>query len=237
MRKEILILGSIVIAVIAAAVIGSNYYLSSLESTPKGTATTVANTSDNKDAKPAITSDLLIRPDSASIGPADAKVTMVEFYDPECNACAAFGPIVKKILELHEGRIRFVVRYLPQHTNSVLAASFNEAAGEQGKFWETRDVLFARQREWGTPIGSTPDPSKKNVRDLFDKYAEELGLNTTKIARAISEKRFEAKIERDKKDAKDLGVVRTPTFFVNGRELVSFGEPQLRHLVNSEMNK
>jgi protein-disulfide isomerase len=53
----------------------------------------------------------------------------------------------------------------------------------------------------------------------------------------MSERRFEAKIEQDKKDAKDLGITKTPTFFVNGRELVSFGEPQLRHLVNSEMNK
>lgn len=237
MRKEILILGSIVIVVIAAAVIGSNYYLSGLEAAPKGTAATPANASDNKDAKAPITSERLIRADSASIGPEDAKVTMVEFYDPECNACAAFGPVVKKILDLHEGRIRFVVRYLPQHANSMVAAAFTEAAGEQGKYWEARDILFARQREWGTPIGSTPDPSKPNIRDVFDKYAEELGLDTTMIARAISEKKFDAKIEQDKQDAKELGIRKTPTFFVNGRELTSFGEPQLRHLVNSEMNK
>lgn len=237
MRKEILILGSIVIAIIGIAVIGSNYYVSSLESVRKGTGNSAVTGTANSDSAPIASAALLVRPDSAALGPEDAKVTLVEFYDPECHTCAAFGPIVKKILELHDGRLKFVVRYLPQHTNSELAVSFTEAAGEQGKYWEARDLLFARQKEWGTQLGATPDPSKPKASDLFDKYAEELGLDSTRIARAISEKKFQAKIEQDKKDAKELGVRRTPSFFVNGRELVSFGEPQLRHLVNQEMNK
>ena len=239
MRKEILILGSTVIAVIAIAVIGSNYYISSLESVRKGTGSAAVTGTANPDpnGSPIASATLLVRPDSSAIGPENAKVTLVEFYDPECHTCAAFGPIVKKILDLHEGRLKFVVRYLPQHTNSELAVSFTEAAGEQGKYWEARDLLFARQKEWGTQLGSTPDPAKPKASDLFNKYAEELGLDTTKIARAISEGRFQAKIEQDKKDAKELGVRKTPSFFVNGRELASFGEPQLRHLVNQEMNK
>jgi protein-disulfide isomerase len=119
----------------------------------------------------------------------------------------------------------------------VFAATFTEVAGEQGKYWEARDLLFAKQREWATQHGATPDPSKPKIDKLFDKYAEELGLDKEKAARSIKERKFEAKIKQDEKDAAELGVKKTPSYFVNGRELATFGEPQLRHLVNSEMNK
>jgi len=237
MRKEIIVIGAVVLVVIVAAVIGSNYYTNSVQSVRRGTDIT-APAAPGSNATPATASSaLLVRPDSASIGPADAKVTLVEFYDPECGTCATFNPIIKKILELHEGRIRYVVRYVPQHTNSMFAVTFTEVAGEQGKYWEARDLLFAKQRQWATQAGATPDPLKPKIDVLFDKFAEELGLDKEKAARSIREKRFAAKIEQDKKDALDLGVRKTPSFFVNGRELVSFGEPQLRHLVNDEMNK
>jgi protein-disulfide isomerase len=119
----------------------------------------------------------------------------------------------------------------------VFAATFTEVAGEQGKYWEARDLLFAKQREWATQHGATPDPTKPKIDKLFEKYAEELGLDRDKATRSIKERRFEAKIKQDEQDAKELGVRKTPSFFVNGRELVSFGEPELRHLVNEEMNK
>src|SRR5688500_426837 len=121
MRKEILVLGAIVLVVIVAAVVGSNYYTSSTQSVRRGTDTTAPAAPGSNSATPTAPAALLVRPDSASIGPADAKVTLVEFYDPECGTCATFNPIVKKILELHEGRIRYVVRYVPQHTNSMFA--------------------------------------------------------------------------------------------------------------------
>lgn len=226
MRKEILILGAIIVIVIIAAILGSNYYRSSVqnERKPTNTATTTA------------AAGQLIRPDSPTLGPADAKVTLVEFYDPECESCAAFGPIVKKILKDHEGKIRFVARYMPLHPNSINAANFTEAAGEQGKFWQARDLLFQKQSEWGEKHGE-PAAVPVNINALFDKYARELGLDLDKAALAIKENRFAAKIERDKKDGQSLGVRKTPQFFVNGRELMRFGEADLRQLIDDELKK
>ena len=179
----------------------------------------------------------LIREDSPTLGPADAKVTLVEFYDPECESCAAFGPIVKKIMKDHEGKIRFVARYMPLHPNSINAANFTEAAGEQGKFWQARELLFQKQPEWGERHGPPSMAPKPDVKALFDKYARELGLDPDKVSLAIKENRFAAKIERDKKDGQSLGVRKTPQFFVNGRELARFGEGDLRALIEEELKK
>ena len=224
MRKEIKILGAVAIVVIIAAVIGAYYYRGSVQEVRKPV------TSQNKsDAQ-------LVRPDSATLGPADAKVTLVEFYDPECESCAAFHPVVKRILKDYEGRIRLVARYMPLHPNSLSAATLTEAAGEQGKYWEAQDLLFQRQHEWGQKHGpaaaSQPAP---NINVLFQKYAEELGLDLAKANAAVKENRYGAKIDRDKKDGQALGVRRTPTFFVNGRELARFGEADLRQLIEEEL--
>jgi len=90
MRKEIIILGAIIIVVIVGVIVGSNYYRGSIQSVRKTTNT----------ATTAAPAGQLIRPDSPTLGPADAKVILVEFYDPECEACAAFSPVVKEILSL-----------------------------------------------------------------------------------------------------------------------------------------
>ena len=220
-------MGLVLVIVIAGAFVGSRYYRSSVQEERKP----AANTSK------AAPSGQLIREDSPTLGPADAKVTLVEFYDPECESCAAFGPIVKKIMKDHEGKIRFVARYMPLHPNSINAANFTEAAGEQGKFWQARELLFQKQPEWGELHGPPSAAPKPDVKALFDKYARELGLDPDKVSLAIKENRFAAKIERDKKDGQSLGVRKTPQFFVNGRELARFGEGDLRALIEEELKK
>ncbi|MBK6751785.1 MAG: DsbA family protein [Pyrinomonadaceae bacterium] len=230
MRKEIIILGAIIALVVVGAVIGSNYYRSSVQK-----ESVVGNS--NSGGKPKIAPEQLVRPDSPSLGPADAKVTLVEFYDPECESCASFAPVVKKILKEYEGKIRFVTRYMPLHPNSLTAANFTEAAGEQGKYWEAQDILFRKQPEWGTKHGPPTAAPLPNINELFDKYAKELGLDMEKASAAIKSKKFDAKIEQDRKDGQAIGVRRTPTFFVNGRELATFGESYLRALIEEEMKK
>ena len=220
-------MGAIIVVVIIVAVLGSNYYRSSVqnERKPTNTATTTAPAGQ------------LIRPDSPTLGPADAKVTLVEFYDPECESCAAFGPIVKKILKDYDGKIRFAARYMPLHPNSINAANFTEAAAEQGKFWQARDLLFEKQPEWGERHGPPTAAPKPDIPALFEKYAKELGLDLAKFNAAIKENRYAEKIERDKKDGQGLGVRKTPQFFVNGRELARFGEADLRQLIEEELKK
>ena len=226
MKKEVKILGAIAIVVIIIAVIGAAYYRSSVQNERIAT-----NGNSNKSAANA---ENLIRPDSYILGSADAPVTLVEFYDPECESCAAFHPVVKKIMKDYQGKIRLVARYMPLHPNSLSAATFTEAAGEQGKYWEAQELLFQKQFEWGTKHGpQTAPPSDINA--LFKKYAAELGLDMNKMDAAFAENRYNAKTQRDLKDGQALGVRQTPTFFVNGRRLARFGEADLRALINEEL--
>lgn len=229
MQKEIKILIVVAFIVIGAAILGANYYRNSIQNV------SVATNSSSNTPKP--DAPQLIRPDSPSIGPADAKVTLVEFYDPECETCAEFSPLVKKILKDHEGKIRYVARFMPLHPNSLTAATFIEAAGEQGKYWEAQKMLFEKQPEWGTKHGAPPTAPAIPINQLFDKYATELGIDRAKASVAINQKRFDAKIAQDKKDGQGFGARKTPSFFVNGRLLTDFGEPQLRKLIEDEMKK
>src|SRR5687767_13601447 len=142
MRKESVILVSIIAVVTIGAVLASNYYRDYKQAE--------SVTSNTNSGKPKVNPEQLVRPDSQFLAPADAKVTVVEFYDPECEACASFAPIVKKLVKDYDGRIKFVARYMALHPNSVPAATFTEAAGEQGKYWEAQELLFKKQPEWGT---------------------------------------------------------------------------------------
>lgn len=224
MKKEIKILLAIVVVVVVAAVVGASYYRNSVQSERKPTAPT-ANAS-------------LVRADSPTLGAADAPVTIVEFLDPECESCRAFHPSVKKILKEYDGKVKLVVRYMPLHPNSLLAATYTEAAGEQGKYWQMQEILFARQSEWGTKHGAQAAAHQApNVPALFEKYAMELGLDVEKINGAVKENRYAAKLERDKRDGQSLGVRQTPTLFVNGRRLARLYESDLKALVEDELKK
>lgn len=151
---------------------------------------------------------ILVRDDSYTIGTSSAKVTIVEFLDPECESCRAVYPTVKQILDEYEGKIFFVARYFPLHNNSVLAAKALESAGEQGKYWEMMDMLFTNQSDWGE--------KQEPQTELFTQYAQELGLDMDKFAQGLENKAYEDKVNRDKSDGISAGVQGTPTFFING---------------------
>ena len=229
MNKEIKILAAVAVVVIIGAVIGASYYRSSVQNAPV--------TGNSNTGKPALPAETLVRPDSPTIGAADAPVTVVEFLDPECESCAAFAPTVKKILKDYDGKIRLVVRYMPLHPNSMRAATFLEAAGEQGKYWQAQELLFQKQPEWGTKHGPPSAAPPPDLNALFEKYAMELGLDSAKINSATKENRFQVKLNRDLRDGQTLAVRQTPTFFVNGRKLAQFGEPYLRALIEEELKK
>ena len=229
MNKEIKILAAIALVVVIAAVAGASYYRNSVQNAPV--------TVGSGGGKSGASAETLVRPDSPTLGAADAPVTLVEFLDPECESCAAFAPVVKKILKDYDGKIRLVVRYMPLHPNSMRAATLTEAAGEQGKYWQMQELLFQKQAEWGERHGAPASAPKPDINALFEKYAMELGLDTNKINNALKENRYQEKLERDRRDGQTLGVRQTPSFFVNGRKLARFGESDLRALIQDEMKK
>ena len=225
MSKEIKTLGAIAIVVVVIALIGASFYRNS---TP--VATSPGNVPSGRSWKEI---EAFIRDDSHTRGPKDAKVTIVEFLDPECESCAAFHPVVKRAMKDYEGKVRLVVRYMPLHPNSVSAATFLEAAGEQGKYWEAQDLLLNKQPEWGTKHGVSHNAPQPDVNVLFRKYAKELGLNIEQVNAVYATNKYKAKIDRDKTDGQSLGVKQTPTFFINGVKLTRLNDSSLRHLIDS----
>lgn len=225
MRKEVGILLTVAVIVIVAGVIGASYYRGEVQKAPAASDSTTK---------------VLVRPDSPSLGPADAKVTVVEFLDPECESCAAFAPQLKAMLKEYEGKsVRFVARYMPLHRNAKLAAQYTEAAGEQGKYWEFQEKLFAMQGEWGEkhgPAGAHAAPTAP-VSELFEKYGKEIGLDPQKLNAAAGKLEYVQKADRDLNDGRALGVRATPTFFVNGRKLARLSMQDLKALVNEELAK
>ena len=230
MNKEIKILAAIAFLVVVGAVVGASYYRNSVQNV------SVTGSGGGNTGKSSIPAETLVRPDSPTLGSADAPVTLVEFLDPECESCASFAPVVKKIMAQYDGKIRLVVRYMPLHPNSLAAATLTEAAGEQGKYWQMQEKLFQKQFEWGTKHGPPSAAAPPvDIEALFEKYALEVGLDMAKVKSAFKENRFQEKLQRDLKDGQALGVRQTPSFFVNGRKLARFSETDLRALIEEEL--
>lgn len=146
--------------------------------------------------------------DDPSIGPADAKVVIVEFADYACPACAHFANEVKdKLLENFSGKVRFVFRDVAAHGEiSFKAAEAANCAGEQGKYWEYHKLLYTNQKEW-----------INNVSKLYD-YAEQLNLDLEAFKACVESGKYREEIQKDMEDAMEYGVSAVPTFFINGKK-------------------
>lgn len=178
-------------------------------------------------AQPEIAEEL-IRPYSPILGPEDAPVTIVEFFDPACEACRAFHPIVKDILAQHEGKVRVVLRYTPFHgLGSETAIKLLEAARMQGKFEPVLESLYLYQNAWASH--GAPDLEK------IGKIAAGAGLDLEAALPQMKSPDVVAVFNQDRSDVETMGVRQTPTFFVNGKPLNPFGADELRALVAAEV--
>lgn len=171
---------------------------------------------------------VLVRDDSPTLGPVDAPVTLVEFLDPECEACRAFFPIVKQLMTEYDGQVRLVVRYIPGHGNSALAALALEAARAQDetKYWEMLELLFDRQSEWGE--------QQERQDAAFLAAATDVGLDPAPIKAAL-EAGDTTMIERDLADAIAVDVQGTPTFFVDGERVTDQSPEGLRAAIETAL--
>ncbi len=146
-------------------------------------------------------------------GAKDGKVTLVEFGDFQCPACAAFEPIIRQVMTDNKDVLKFSFRHFPLtqiHKNALLAAKASEAAALQGKFWEMHDILYDKQEEWGEAL---------NAREFIMIYANTLKLDIKKFSNDLESKIIEDKILAEFKEGVKLGVQGTPTFFLNGKKV------------------
>ena len=175
------------------------------------------------------TDNRLVRFHSPVFGPSNAPVTIVEFFDPACETCRAFYPIVKDILKQYPNDVRLVVRYAPFHAGSDQVVKLLEAAKLQDKYLPVLEMVLAAQPQWA-------DHGKPNL-DLAYRAAQEAGLDIAKAQADAQTPAIEAVLKQDIEDLTALEVTKTPTFFVNGRGLPSFGDQQLMALVAEEVAK
>lgn len=169
---------------------------------------------------------IFLREYAPRMGSTNPKVYLVEFYDPECESCRAFYPHVKQILEDHP-EVQLVLRYAPFHPNSLNVVKILEAARKQNRYFETLELLYKYQPQWGDHHNPRPE--------LVWTYLEELDLNIDQIRADMNDPAVLSNIEQDIKDLETLKIRGTPTFFVNGRPLPSFGLEPLRKLVQEEL--
>ena len=168
------------------------------------------------------------RPHSPTYGPPDAKVRIVEFFDPACETCKVFYPLVKKLVDAQPGKIQLVIRNAPFHEGSRDAVAILEAARMQGVFWPVLEAMLKTQSIWA---------ANHQVRaDLIWGYLDGTSLNIGKARDDINSPQVRSRVDEDLADAKSLNVTKTPGFFVNGKPLKNFGFEQLKALVQEEVN-
>lgn len=144
----------------------------------------------------------------------ESKVGLIEYGDFQCPACAAYETILQKLLKDNAKELKFVYRNFPlqQHANAKIAAYAAGAAGQQGKFWEMHDLIFAGQNSW-------EGKNNEGAKDIFVGYAKILNLNMDQFNQDLNSAEVRGKVEADYQSGLKAGVNSTPTFFLNEKKV------------------
>ena len=164
----------------------------------------------------------------AAVGPMKgdpkAPVTIVEFSDFECPFCSRAEASVKQVMEVYKGKVRLYFRDfpLPFHSKAQKAAESALCAGEQNKYWEMNETLFANQQALDVP--------------QLKEHAKKLSLDGKKFAECLDSGRMASKVAESKKAGEAVGVTGTPAFFINGR-MISGAQPfeKFKEMIDSEL--
>ncbi|MGB0872989.1 MAG: Na+/H+ antiporter NhaA [Solirubrobacterales bacterium] len=138
-------------------------------------------------------------------GPANAKVTLLEYGDYECIYCGRAEDTIRELLERFGGELTYAWRHLPLqdvHPHAQLAAEAAEAAGAQGRYWEMHDLMIEHQ-------------NAIEISDLRD-YAKRVGLDVDRFWEDLRERNFADRVAEDVEGADESLVTGTPSFFING---------------------
>ena len=141
-------------------------------------------------------------------GPASAPVTIIEYSDFQCPFCARVNPTLDQVLKVYGDKVRIVLKDfpLPNHPEAPKAAEAAHCAGEQGKYWELHDRMFANQQALQVP--------------MIKQYATQLGIDMNAFSQCLDSGKHSARVAENLKSGEALGVGSTPTLYVNGRPVV-----------------
>lgn len=149
-------------------------------------------------------------------GAEDAAVTLIEYADFSCPACAGLFPILEAAKVEFGDDFRVVFRHFPLtsiHPNANAAHRAAEAAGNQGMFFEMHDLLYERQASWAAAQSGL---STTQAIDLFASYAEELGLDMDQYRTDVNGDEVFSVITSDQDSGNQLNISATPTLLING---------------------
>lgn len=135
-------------------------------------------------------------------------VTIVKFEDFQCPYCKAVQPTFAELLKRYDGKVKLVHKDLPLdaiHPQARDAAEAARCAGEQGKYWQYHDKLYAHSPRF-------------SIEDLKN-YAKETGMDASNFERCLAGGKFKQAVQNDVSEGAALGLSGTPAFFINGREL------------------
>jgi len=162
---------------------------------------------------------------SPSMGPTDAKITLIEFADFECPSCRQLDRILRDLLSQHP-EIRLVYKDFPLttiHPWAMTAALAGQCAAKQSpaSFWKLHDTIFDAQ-DLITP---------SNVWEKMSDFANQIGLNVETFRTCMSNPETAQEIDKTTEEGHELNVTATPTIFVNGRRIVGPDEPILKQSI------
>jgi protein-disulfide isomerase len=158
-------------------------------------------------------------------GGKDAPVTIVEFSDFQCPFCRSAEPALKQVRAKYGDKVKLVYMDFPlgMHQHAMDAAVAGRCAADQNKFWQFHDAMFG-------------DQSKLDAAGLKASAAK-VGLDATKFNACFDAKPGVIGIKSDQAQGERLGVTGTPTFFVNGREMVGMeSEKSLSDVIDDELS-
>ena len=215
MQNKKLVLGTLVVLVLLF--VGLGYFYKNNETKKEEVATL------NKSAS-------LVRDHSIKFGDNKKNISVVEFLDPECESCALFHPIMRKVYKEYHEDIQLVVRYVPNHKNSKFAVRILEASRVQNKYEEVLNVIFEKQPLWAQHNNEKPEL-------LWEFLAVIPDLDISKLKEDSKNPKIDEIMDIDSSDARELNVRGTPTIFVNEKRLSVLSQKDLFDLVESEIYK
>jgi protein-disulfide isomerase len=182
MNTKKLAVAGILALVVAAFLDGASLYRKQTQSTQDQTVRAEQNR--------------LVRMHSPVLGPQGAPVTIVEFFDPACETCRAFYPIVKNIMAKYPDDVQLVIRYAPFHQGSDQVVKLLEAAKRQGRYEPVLEAVLQAQPTWADHGRSNPDLT-------FD-IAKAAGLDIERAREDMARPEMLALLEQDVADLKAL---------------------------------
>lgn len=153
----------------------------------------------------------------------NASVTLVEFSDFLCGACAMAAPEVKKVMEYYDEKVNVVFKHFPAHDGSDIIAQATECARDQEKFWEYHDLVFEN------PVPNT---------GYLESAAGVLGLDMDEFSICIATGKKGAKVRQDFREGLSNDIKGTPTFFINNIKIVGARSfEQFKQIIDKELEK